>query len=125
MTNALLHFTLAAGRFSYHRNTTDTPEQVDTPDTTGLKKFRKIHDSAKKHYISHDDTSKIRFGNRSDKIRQFPPKFRYSFLVLRWFLSPTFLQDNIYHRCSHKSRGILKTILYPDNHYTSKQILRR
>ena len=69
MANALLHFTLAAGRFSYHRNTTDTPEQVDTPDTTGLKKFRKIHDSAKKHYISHDDTSKIRFGSRMPQVR--------------------------------------------------------
>ena len=66
MANALLHFTLAAGRFSYHRNTTDTPEQVDTPDTTGLKKFRKIHDSAEKHYILHDDTLRIRFGNRKD-----------------------------------------------------------
>ena len=69
MPNALLHFTLAAGRFSYHRNTTDTPEQVETPDTTGLKKCRKIHDSAKKHYILHDDTSKIRFGTIRPQVR--------------------------------------------------------
>ena len=72
MTNALLHFTLAAGLFSYHRNTTDTPEQVETPDTTGLKMFRKIHDSAKKHYILHDDATKIGFGTRMPRVRVSP-----------------------------------------------------
>ena len=48
------------------------------------------------------------------------------FLSLKMaFLTLAFLQDDLYHGCSHKSRGILKNILRPDNHTASKQILRR
>ena len=82
----------------YHINTTD---RFGTHGNSGHKSDEKCHNLCKMHQKALESAIKNiiqGFGNRSDKIRQFPPQFRYSFLVLRCFLPPTFLQDNIYHR---------------------------
>ena len=67
--NALLHFTLAAGRFSYHRNTTDKQKHVDTRHTKDLQKFWKLHNITQTHYFSQSSTTIWGFGTRRPCVR--------------------------------------------------------